>query len=86
MREAVKRKCCPKCGGVIVVSYLYQTSHDYEITRKGKLSKRFTRQDEGSLEVAVAGCRDCDAYWDADSFYIDADDTFWDCKYVEDKE
>lgn len=82
--EAVKRRCCPVCGGKIVVSALYQTSHDYEVTKRGTLSKRFTREGEHSLEVTVAGCRNhCGAYWDADSFYIDENYCFWDEKYID---
>lgn len=86
MRDGVRRKCCPKCGGVIVVSFHWQFTHDYKITKRGRLSKRFTRSSDGPMEIATAACKSCDAYWDADGFYIDADDTFWDCKYVEDEE
>ena len=85
MREAVKRKCCPKCGGTIVVSYLYQTSHDYRITKNGNLSKRFTRDGEHDLECALAACLVCDVRWEDGDFYVD-DACFYDAKYVEDEE
>ena len=84
MYNAMKRKCCPKCGGTIIVSYLYQTSHDYRLTTKGKLSKKFTRQSENSMEVALASCEDCPARWEDGDFFIEADGTFWDRKYEED--
>ena len=84
MYIAMKRKCCPKCGGAIIVSFLYQISHDYRLTKKGTLSKKFTKTDENSMEVAVARCEDCQAYWNADDFAIEADGTFWDYKYEED--
>lgn len=84
MREPVKRKCCPKCGGTIVVSYLYQTSHDYRITKSGKLSKRFTRDGENSMDCGIAACSACDVRWEMGDFYIE-DDCFCDCKYVEDE-
>lgn len=81
----MKINCCPKCGGTIVVSYLYQTSHDYVLTKRGKLSKRFTRPGEGALDESIAACRDCDAYWEVGDFFIDEDDTFDDFKYTEDE-
>lgn len=34
------------------------------------------------MEVAVAACSDCEAYWDADDFDI-FDDVFYDQKYGE---
>lgn len=78
------RDRCPLCGGKIVVSDLYQTSHDFEVRRGGKVSRRYTVTDCGSMEVSVAGCADrCGAYWDADSFYIGADGKFYDQKYHE---
>ena len=84
MYIAMKRKCCPKCGGTIIVSFLYQTSHDYKLTKKGKLSKTFTRSAEGTMDVAIAACESCPAHWEADEFAIDADGTFIDMKYEED--
>ena len=79
-----KRKCCPKCGGTIIVSYLYQTSHDYKLTKKGKLSKTFTRSDEGPMDVAIASCERCPTRWESGDFSIGEDGTFWDLKYEED--
>lgn len=84
MYNAMKRKCCPKCGGTIIVSFLYQTSHDYRLNTKGKLSKKFTRSPEGSMEVAIAACEDCPARWEDGDFFIETDGTFWDRKYEED--
>lgn len=86
MMEEVKRKCCPKCGGTIVVSYLYQTSHDCAVTKQGRLSKRFTRTSEMPLDESIAGCRDCNADWGVGDFWIDQDGCFWDYKYTEDEE
>lgn len=34
------------------------------------------------MEVAVAACSECEAFWDADSFDI-YDDVFYDFKYGE---
>lgn len=82
----IKRKCCPKCGGTIVVSYLYQSSHDYVLTKRGKLSKRYTKESDMPMDESIAGCRDCDVNWGVGEFAIDYDDTFWDFKYEEDEE
>ena len=84
MYIGMKRKCCPKCGGTIIVSFLYQTSHNYKVNKRGKLSKTFTKSDEGPMEVAIAACESCPARWDADDFTIEADNTFMDLKYEED--
>lgn len=84
MYIAIKRKCCPKCGGTIIVSFLYQTSHDYKLTKKGKLRKSFTRSGEGPMDVAIASCESCPARWESGDFSIDADGTFLDMKYEED--
>ena len=82
--EGIVRDRCPLCGGKIVVSDLYQTSRDFEVRKGGKVSRRYTVTDCGSMEVSVAGCADrCGAYWDADSFYIGADGKFYDQKYHE---
>lgn len=56
--EGIVRDRCPLCGGKIVVSDLYQTSHDFEVRRGGKVSRRYTVTDCGSMEVSVAGCAD----------------------------
>lgn len=80
-------KRCPKCGGRIVVSHLYQTSHNHTITQKGKLSKGFKRDGEHSMECSIASCifapDECDVSWNADDFYIDSKDRFHDLKYGE---
>lgn len=85
MRDGIKRKCCPKCGDTIVVSELYQTSHDYRVTKRGKLSKRFTRDGEHSIECAIASCRNCGTAWEADDFYIQ-NDCFYDLLYEDETE
>lgn len=83
MKVGIKRNCCPLCGGVIVVSALQQYSLDYRVLKSGRVSKRYTVRDCGSMEVSIAGClnEECDAYWDADSFAVDVDGSFFDYKY-----
>ncbi len=81
--QGVYRTTCPFCGGKICVSWLFQYSRDYRIIRSGKLSKNYTRQDCGSMEVAVAGCTNCEeANWGNGEFFID-DGRFMDYKYVD---
>lgn len=53
--EGIVRDRCPLCGGKIVVSDLYQTSRDFEVRKGGKVSRRYTVTDCGSMEVSVAG-------------------------------
>ena len=77
---------CPVCGGEIEVSFLYQYSLNYTITKKGRLSKRYTRRDNGSEEVGIASCLSCGEYWNADEFTLDIDDSFWDGKQRDDNE
>lgn len=47
-------KCCPLCGGRIVVSNLYQYSLDYTMRKDGKIGKRYKRGDGGGR-----GCEPC---------------------------
>lgn len=76
---------CPKCGGRIVVSFLYQLSCDHVITTRGKLSKQYKVTTQGPMEVAFAACEHapdrCLVNWDEDDFVIDAEDRFVDYKY-----
>ncbi len=75
-------KCCPKCGGTIVISHLYQYSYNQEVGKRGRIKKTRKREDVGSMEVAVAGCKNemCIVQWDADEFQV-IDDKFIDLKY-----
>lgn len=86
MRDAVKRKCCPKCGGGIIVSFFQQVSHQHPMTKKGRLSKRCTKFVGPSDDGGIAHCRDCSVEWEVDEFWIDDDGYFWDEKYVDDEE
>lgn len=77
----VRLKKCPKCGGEIEISYLNQYSYVYRLTKSGRISKRYKREDNGTMEVAVAGCRSCGADWGDGEFFIDEDGYFVDFKY-----
>ena len=80
--RGVERRKCPLCGGSIEISSLYQYSHDYKLTKSGRISKRYTTHDCGSMEVAVAMC-ECGANWNADEFEVTNDGRFVDYKYRE---
>lgn len=81
-------KCCPLCGGRIVVSNLYQHSLDYTMRKDGKIGKRHKRGDDGPMDVSLASCENykiCDARWEAEEFFVGPDGTFYDYKYSEDE-
>lgn len=81
-------KCCPLCGGRIVVSNLYQYSLDYTMRKDGKISKRHKRGDDGPVDVSLASCENyktCDARWEEEEFFVEPDGTFYDYKYSKDE-
>lgn len=88
MEFGVKRDRCPLCGERIIVRELCQYSLNHLVLKKpfGKISNKFKKVDNGTIECMVAICENpnCEAYWDNDKFYIDSDDCFIDVKYVED--
>ena len=73
-------KKCPLCGGEIVVSYICQYSRVYKLAKSGRISRRYTIVDSGTMDVAVASC-DCGANWNKDQFVIDENGYFIDYKY-----
>lgn len=82
MNDGNVRKSCPLCGEKIEVMDLYQYSRTYKITKSGRISKRYSCVDGGSMEVSTAVCSSgCGAYWDAGDFEIDSDGRFVDYKY-----
>lgn len=83
--NGIARKACPVCGGQITVGWYYQFSREYQVLKSGKLSKRYTRTDEGPMEVSYAACLDCGAFWEDDDFDIDDDRRFIDRKYKEEE-
>lgn len=85
MRNGVVRKCCPKCGGKIEVSYLYQYAHEYRLNKDGRLSKKYTVRDCGPMECGLACCLDCGVTWEDDEFGIH-NDRFVDYKWEDEDE
>ncbi|MDE7245736.1 MAG: hypothetical protein K2O18_17425 [Oscillospiraceae bacterium] len=77
-----RRKKCPLCGGEIIVSELCQYTHDYKLTKSGRLSKKYTVSDNGPDDAVVAGC-ECGAYWEIGQFDITREGYFIDYKYSE---
>ena len=77
MGEWEQVKCCPVCGGGLIISEYFMLSHDYRITKKGKLSKKWSATDPGPMECTTAYCMDCRTYWDGDHVAVEADDTVW---------
>lgn len=78
-------KCCPKCGGAIEVSHLYQYSYNQIVGKRGKLLKKVKKYNCGSLEYSIANCTnaECDVNWGVGDFIIDDNDRFVDYKYCD---
>lgn len=61
---------CPICQkeDTLEISFLYQYSKTYKITKKGLVSKKFKFTDNGTEEVAILtcenGCNVNDLDWD----------------------
>ena len=72
MKDWKSGTSCPVCGGVIFISEYYNFSRDYQVTRKGILSKRYTKTQPGPMEVVTACCKDCGEYWDADGVIVES--------------
>lgn len=82
--DKIKRNKCPICGGEIIVSEFLQKSRDYKVLKNGKLSKRYTVQECGSMDLSTAACvEQCGAYWEEDEFAVGEDGSFYDKKYVD---
>lgn len=84
MKTGKAIKCCPLCGGRIVVSVLYQCSLDYVMRQDGTIGNRCKRGKSGPMDASIAACenyRACDARWEVDEFFVDSDRRFWDYKY-----
>lgn len=65
MKKWVKVTKCPKCGGEIELSEFYTYSLDFRITKKGLLSKRYSKSVAGPVECMTAYCDGCNTSWDA---------------------
>ena len=83
--NGIERRKCPLCGGEIEVSDLYQYARTFKLTKSGKISKRYTVRDCGSMEATIAGC-ECGAYWEIGDFDINSAGRFEDYKYKEAEE
>lgn len=52
---------CPKCGakGTLVLSVMYQVSHDYKIKRDGTLPNKYKKSSEAHEEWSCINCQNC---------------------------
>ena len=75
MREWTRVTACPECGGRLKLSEFYTFSRDYDITKKGRMSKRYTKGEAGPIDCITAYCADCNAVWDASKVCIESDDS-----------
>ena len=84
MKTGKAIKCCPLCGGRIVVSVLYQCSLDYVMRQDGTIGNRCKRGKSGPMDASIAACenyRACDARREVDDFCVDSDRRFLYYKY-----
>lgn len=54
MKTGKAIKCCPLCGGRIVVSVLYQCSLDYVMRRDGTIGNRCKRGKSVPMDADIA--------------------------------
>lgn len=54
MKTGKAIKCCPLCGGRIVVSVLYQCSLDYVMRQDGTIGNRSRRGKSGPMDASIA--------------------------------
>lgn len=49
---------CPICGceNTLFVSYLYQYSHNCKINKDGSISRKYTIDYQGPMEIAMLCC------------------------------
>ena len=87
MINGVKRSCCPRCGGKIEVSDLFQYTLNYVVCKSGKLSKRYRKYDNGSIDTSLAACiNGCGVLWEDGEFWVEADGSFVDLKYKKEEQ
>lgn len=53
---------CPVCGSALEYSALMQYAYVYQLNRDGSFSKRYKKQDIGSMECGFISCKNenCD--------------------------
>lgn len=83
-KVGTKINCCPKCGGKIVVSELWQYSYNHVVGKRGKLLKGLQVVNCGPMEKMIASCLNisCRAMWETDEFMIDDNGHFIDLKFT----
>lgn len=74
---------CPYCGGRLIAHEFHSLSHDYKVTTKGRLSKRYTLSNRGSIGAWNVSCSKCETVWEDDEIVIDGDIV---ALYMEDEE
>lgn len=55
----MKKVVCPKCGGQLILENLCQYGERQQVCKNGKLRKKVTRVDHGSMEFQYLFCNYC---------------------------
>lgn len=77
MKDWKEVRCCPVCGGRLLISEFCTLSRDYRIKRDGKISKKYTVTRADSIDCINASCDDCGEVWDASEVCLENDGTLF---------
>ena len=61
---------CPKCGGAIIVDYLYRETKKARVLKDGRLTKPKTDPNSYVFETAIARCERCGMTWNTLEFTV----------------
>ena len=69
----MKKVVCPKCGGQLILENLCQYGERQQVCKNGKLRKKVTRVDHGSIEFQYLFCNDCKYCFEGNEFNFSGD-------------
>jgi len=69
----MKKVVCPICGGSLILENLCQYGERQKVCKNGKIRKKVTKVDHGSIEFQYLICADCGYHFNEDDFYYNVD-------------
>lgn len=69
----MKKVVCPICGGSLILENLCQYGERQKVCKNGKLRKKVTKVDYGSMEFQYLICSACGYHFDEDDFSYEND-------------